>query len=70
MKPPQVIYLQWEEPPDGEVTWCIDKINDNDDTYFNGSLLKEFYHTFEVNPLTGDRSVIARLKTLIDRYDL
>jgi len=33
--PPKVIYLQWNVPPDPEfgVTWCRDKLNDNDVEY-------------------------------------
>ena len=30
-KPPEIIYLQYD--PDGETTWCEDKINDDDIEY-------------------------------------
>jgi len=40
-KPPRRIYLQWHfddegirrDPADGEVTWCVDKINESDAPY-------------------------------------
>lgn len=36
-KPPRTIYLQWHGPQDPEfgVTWCVDKINDDDVAYVN-----------------------------------
>jgi hypothetical protein len=30
---PRVIYLQWNDPPDDDVTWCVDEINDSDVAY-------------------------------------
>lgn len=37
MKPPEIIYLQWNG--DGESTWCIDQIEDNDVVYVLQSAL-------------------------------
>ena len=31
--PPKIIYLQWNQSPDDESTWCADKINDDDVEY-------------------------------------
>jgi len=33
MKRPDWIYLQWEGDGEGDVTWCVDKINDDDIKY-------------------------------------
>ncbi len=30
-QPPDVIYLQWD--PEGDTTWCQDKINEEDEVY-------------------------------------
>ena len=53
--PPKVIYLQWYDendgkaldPFEGEVTWCIDRINENDLEY----ILHEKQRSSSISPL-------------------
>lgn len=33
VKPPKTIYLQWDEEPGSENTWCEEQINDDDIKY-------------------------------------
>lgn len=42
-KPPEILYLQCDEDgwADDEITWCRDKINDQDIKYVRADLVKE-----------------------------
>ena len=45
------IYLQWEGDPDEfyeGVTWCQDKINDNDVMYVRMDLVAEYYSGYNM----------------------
>ena len=45
MKPPKIIYLQTDKESelfyDEGVTWCVDKINDTDETYLLSTPARE-----------------------------
>ena len=39
-EPPNQIYLQWFSPME-EVTWCVDRIEDDDVKYVHAGIIKE-----------------------------